>query len=512
MTALEGRPVVYAIAGSDCSGGAGVEADLATLRDMGVHGCSVVTALTAQNRHAVYRVTPTPRAQLRASLAVLEEACPADAVKIGMLGNGGIAGDVTEFIERFKGPVVCDPVLRASAGGAPLSETGAVILEDLLPHVSLLTPNRYEAEQLTGASIGTAAEVEEAARQLLQRGPASVLLTGGHLALDDAYCYDFFCSTRLSFWLRGERIRTHHTHGTGCTLASAIAGALARGYALEDAVVLGKMVVSHGLRFAVPLAGGSGTLAHGQWRPQLADVPTLWPAFPAATQATGFAALHDAPMGLYPVVDSAEWVEKLFAEGVGTVQLRIKEADDQCLRENIQRSVAAQQRHGGQLFINDYWQLAIECGAFGVHLGQEDLATADLYAIASAGLALGVSNHAWHELARAHAVMPSYMALGPIYSTTTKTMRFAPQGLQQLQEWVDTFGERYPLTAIGGIDQQRADGVAATGVGSIAVVRAITEAPDYRLAVGDLSGSLGRQAAAKQTAGTRTDRESGAIV
>ncbi len=508
MLQRDNPPVVYAIAGSDSSGGAGVEADLATLRDLGVHGCSAVTALTAQNRGGVQALAATPPAHLRATLAALQADFPAAAVKLGMLANRDLVAEVAVFLRSFSGPVVCDPVLAATAGGELLDTPGSELLAELMPLLSLLTPNREEAERLSGLPVRTPAEVEAAAQQLLQRGAQAVLLTGGHLDSGDGYSHDYFCSAGQSFWLRGRRIDTEHGHGTGCTLSSAIAGALALGHEMADAVVLGRMLVSWGLRHARPLAGGRGAVVHGGWQPLLEDLPTLWPGFPGATGAPGFAPIGETPLGLYPVVDSAEWVEKLLAEGLRTVQLRVKELAEPALREEIRRAVAAQRRCGAQLFINDYWQLAIEYGAYGVHLGQEDLDSADLAAIAGAGLRLGLSNHAWYELARSHALAPSYIALGPIYSTTTKRMRFAPQGLEQLQQWVTTLAGRYPLTAIGGIDEQRAPAVAATGVGSIAVVRAITGAADYRRAVGNLNRSLAAVDAAGAAPG-RQDKTEG---
>ena len=140
--------------------------------------------------------------------------------------------------------------------------------------------------------------------------------------------------------------------------------------------------------------------------------------------------------------------------------------------------------------MNDFWREAIDARAYGVHLGQEDLTDADLPAIAGAGIRLGVSTHSYYEIARAHAVAPSYLAIGPIYATTTKPMKFAPQGIDRLGRWVDLLKPRYPLTAIGGIDTARAPGVMATGVDSIAVVRAITEAADPFQAVADLRAAM----------------------
>ncbi len=169
-----------------------------------------------------------------------------------------------------------------------------------------------------------------------------------------------------------------------------------------------------------------------------------------------------------------------------TAQLRIKQAEPAELNRQIREAVALSRRYGCRLFINDHWQLAIKHGAYGVHLGQEDLELADLAAIRSAGLRLGISTHSYAEIARAHALRPSYIAIGPIYPTTTKLMRFAEQGLARLRRWVELLSPQYPLTAIGGIDAVRAPGVLATGVGSCAMVTAITLAKEPEQVVREL--------------------------
>ena len=177
--------------------------------------------------------------------------------------------------------------------------------------------------------------------------------------------------------------------------------------------------------------------------------------------------------------------------GVDTVQLRVKDASPSELRRAVSECVAATEGSGTRLFVNDHWQEAIRAGAYGVHLGQEDLETADLAAIAEAGIRLGVSTHSYFEIARAHAVAPSYVAIGPIWATTTKPMKFAPQGVERLRRWVRLLEPLYPLTAIGGISTERVASVMATGVGSVAVVRAVTEAPEPRAAVARLRAAMG---------------------
>lgn len=184
-------------------------------------------------------------------------------------------------------------------------------------------------------------------------------------------------------------------------------------------------------------------------------------------------------LGLYPVVDSVEWVTRLLDAGVRTLQLRIKDKTDAGVETDIAAAIALGQRYHARLFINDYWRLAIKHQAYGVHLGQEDLQTADPDAIRRAGLRLGVSTHDDMEIDVALAVRPSYIALGHVFPTQTKQMPSAPQGLAQLTAHVKRLGD-YPTVAIGGISLERAPAVLETGVGSIAVVSAITQAPDWR--------------------------------
>ncbi|EOL8938379.1 thiamine phosphate synthase [Cronobacter dublinensis] len=190
-------------------------------------------------------------------------------------------------------------------------------------------------------------------------------------------------------------------------------------------------------------------------------------------------------LGLYPVVDSVEWIARLLEAGVRTLQLRIKDKTDADVEADVRAAIDLGKRYHARLFINDYWRLAIKHQAYGVHLGQEDLQTADLNAIRAAGLRLGVSTHDDMEIDVALAVRPSYIALGHVFPTQTKQMPSAPQGLAQLAAHVQRLGD-YPTVAIGGISLARAPAVLETGVGSIAVVSAITQAADWRAATQQL--------------------------
>jgi thiamine-phosphate pyrophosphorylase len=186
------------------------------------------------------------------------------------------------------------------------------------------------------------------------------------------------------------------------------------------------------------------------------------------------------PIGFYPVVPTAAWVERLLSWGVRTIQLRIKAADHtpaEIAIEVIAAIEAGKAVPGAQVFINDHWQLALSGDAYGVHLGQEDLDTADIEALRNAGTRLGLSTHTPAELARAKAVQPSYLAIGPIYPTTLKVMPYEPVGLENLRDWAK-LAAPYPVVAIGGISLERMPGVLACGVDGVAVVSAVTLAAD----------------------------------
>ena len=184
----------------------------------------------------------------------------------------------------------------------------------------------------------------------------------------------------------------------------------------------------------------------------------------------------------YPVFDSADWIARALDVGVRLVQLRLKDLPEPELRDQIRRSVALAQKHGAKLVINDYWQIAIDEGADWLHLGQEDLDTADIKAIRRAGLRLGLSTHDHSELDRALALDPDYVALGPVYPTILKQMKWREQGLDRVTEWKRLIGD-IPLCAIGGLSVERAPGVFAAGADLVAAVTDITlhSDPDERM-------------------------------
>ncbi len=184
-----------------------------------------------------------------------------------------------------------------------------------------------------------------------------------------------------------------------------------------------------------------------------------------------------APSLFYPIVPDVDWLARLAPLGIRTVQLRLKDAGPDEVRRQIDESLVLARTHGLQLIVNDYWQAAIAAGADYVHLGQEDLADADIAAIKRAGLKLGISTHSEEELAIALAAEPDYVALGPIWETKLKAMKWAPQGLERIGRWKARIGA-LPLVAIGGITPQRAPLVAAASADSLAVITDFFTHPD----------------------------------
>ncbi len=275
------RPIAWTIAGTDPSGGAGIPADLKVFHSLGVYGGSVITAIVVQNTLGVKSVRPLEGALVEAQIECLTEDLPPRAIKVGMLATAEIVRVVAERLEGIGAPVVVDPVLASSGGATLLDGDGRQeLIRRLLPRTTLLTPNLGEAARLLGREAMEAGEMPEAAEALLELGPEAVLLKGGHANQDE--CRDFFATrSGVRRWLVSPRQRVTHTHGTGCTLSSAIASFLAHGRPLGPAVSLGKAYVNQGLRLGGGIGRGRGPLAHLGWPGETSDMPAEMPWIPA---------------------------------------------------------------------------------------------------------------------------------------------------------------------------------------------------------------------------------------
>ena len=261
LQAPRGRVLV--IAGSDSGGGAGIQADIKPITALGGYAATAITAVTVQNTLGVTGVHPVPLDVIAAQARAVLDDIGADALKTGMLGDAAVVETVAQCLDHAGGvPAVVDPVMVAK-GGAPLLAEAAIgaVKSLMIPRAALLTPNAPEAAALTGLVVETTDDLRRAGEVLLGMGAQAVLMKGGHVAGDRVV--DILMTAAGETTFEGERIDTRHTHGTGCTLASACAAGLARGLRLEDAVAQAWNYVHEAMLRAPGLGAGHGPLDHG---------------------------------------------------------------------------------------------------------------------------------------------------------------------------------------------------------------------------------------------------------
>jgi hydroxymethylpyrimidine kinase / phosphomethylpyrimidine kinase / thiamine-phosphate diphosphorylase len=469
--------VVWTIAGSDSSGGAGIQADLKTFQNLGVHGCSIITAVTAQNNQEINEIQYLSGESVESQMKSLQRDFLPRAIKVGMLGNISVVEKVINYLRGYSGYVVFDPILISTSGKNLFDvdlKKFLTQIKNIFSLVDVITPNISEAEKIVCRNIESNHDIEIAALEILSLGAKNVLIKGGHFQ-QDTFSQDYWTNGSESFWISNKRYPHKNYRGTGCTLSSAVTACLALGYNIKDSIVIAEMYVSRGIRLSEKMYQHSALLAHSGWPQEETDLPYITHQ-PIHQLPEKFIDCGLEQLGLYPVVDSVAWIKKLLPLGVKTIQFRIKNKYGTELENEIKESVNLATKYQAKLFINDYWELALSQGAYGVHLGQDDLNTADIKMIRKAGLRLGISTHCYYEVARAHSLNPSYLACGPIYPTTSKIMPFAPLGIAQLKRWRKTLN--YPLVAIGGICTEKISDVLQTNVDGIAMISAITKAKD----------------------------------
>ncbi|WP_404189414.1 bifunctional hydroxymethylpyrimidine kinase/phosphomethylpyrimidine kinase [Streptomyces tauricus] len=256
-------PRVLTVAGSDSGGGAGIQADLKTMLALGVHGMSVLTAVTAQNSLGVQGAWELPVEAVRAQYRSVVDDIGVQAVKTGMLSSAELVEAVAALIGGTDAPAVVDPVGVSKHGDSLLAASALdSVRTKLLPVATVATPNLDEVAQLTGVTVESEDGMRRAAAAVLSYGPAWALIKGGHLSGD---AVDFLTDGSDELWLRAPRFDNRHTHGTGCTLASAIASELAKGRSVPDAVVAAKEYVTGAIAGGFALGSGIGPVHHG-WR------------------------------------------------------------------------------------------------------------------------------------------------------------------------------------------------------------------------------------------------------
>ena len=266
MSRTQPLPVILSVAGSDSSGGAGIQADLKAVSANGGYGATALTALTAQNTTGVTGVVPVSPEFVAQQMRAVFDDLDVAAVKTGMLGDATLIETVAGELSRWSaGPVVVDPVMVATSGALLLPEEAVACLREvLLPLATVLTPNRHEAEVLTGARIQSEEDAAEAARRLVQLGAGAALVKGGHSDDPSVVVDVLWDGAQLHRWTN-PRLNTPHTHGTGCTLSSAIATQLGRGLTLPEAITEARAYLQGAIAQGLAIGAGHGPTDHFWW-------------------------------------------------------------------------------------------------------------------------------------------------------------------------------------------------------------------------------------------------------
>jgi len=474
------------IAGSDCGGGAGIQADLKTFAALGVYGSSVITSITAQNTRGVQDVGGVSPALVGKQLDSVLEDIGADAVKTGMLYDAGIIEVVAARLSSHRVPyLVVDPVMVASSGARLLTPEGEVALRDkLLPLADIITPNEQEASVLWGRPIETDRDVWAAAQALRDLGPDFVIITGirrGRRCVDA--CWD-----GTEFYLvEGPFIDTPHTHGTGCTFSAALTACLARGASARQAVTMAKDYVLAGLRYAYRVGHGTGPLNHlAPFYPGNLDDPVI-----LTTRVKAFEDWTDKPvLGPWPLLnviiggplcrgkDYAELTRIAVEGGARLIQLREKDWDT-CRMVAVAREMREVcHAYGALLVVNDRADVAAAAGADGVHIGQKDLTPRMARALIGPGKIIGVSVDNLAQAQEAVTDGADYVGLGPVYATTSKDCEVPPCGPAVVAEVAA--GIPVPVIAIGGVTPDNTLPLLRAGARGVAVISVVWDAPEPR--------------------------------
>ncbi|KAL3698551.1 hypothetical protein R1sor_012627 [Riccia sorocarpa] len=477
-------PRVLTVAGSDSGGGAGIQADIKTCAALGVFCTTAITALTAQNTIGVQGIYPVPVDFLAKQLQSVLSDIGADVVKTGMLPSAECIETLCSVLDSFPvRAVVVDPVMVSTSGD---ELAGAGILDalgkKLLPRTDVLTPNLPEASKLLGgASVTTLEEMRKAAVEIHKMGPRYVLIKGGHLSGSDDMVDILYDGSEMHEY-HASRIESRNTHGTGCSLASAIAAELAKGSHIRQAVQAAKEYVKETMQRSreLRLGGGSqGPLNHlhrlNHW------------------ESLGRSHFKPDSLLLYAVTDSSmnkHWgrstsdaVKAVIEGGATIVQIREKEAESGDFLKEAEASLKVAREYGVPLVINDRLDIALACDADGVHLGQSDVPITRARAILGPNKIIGVSCKTPEQAQRAWEEGADYIGSGGVYPTNTKqnNKTIGVEGLRKVCE-----ASPLPVVAIGGIKENNVKEVMASPrpkqLQGVAVVSGLFNQPDVQVA------------------------------
>ncbi|AVC44047.1 bifunctional hydroxymethylpyrimidine kinase/phosphomethylpyrimidine kinase [Francisella tularensis subsp. novicida] len=469
------RDIFLTIGGSDSSSGAGIQADIKTANNIGVHACSIISCITAQNSTSILSIEKVSKDSFKKQIQAISSDFKIKVIKTSVLSSTEQVDIVVDLLSSLKDVFyICDPVMVSTTGYSLVDyKFVEYSKQKLYPLADILVPNLDEAKMLLDEYDSSSVELAKIAKAIQKKyNCKGVLMKGGHDS-NKNISLDCYYSPKINYALTSKRyMLDEKVRGTGCTFSSAIASFLILGFDVNNSVVLAKSYISNAIKNSQKIASQGCLIVVAKY----INKQGLFPKISTYGQDLNIKFKSINKIGFYPIIDDASKIPGLANLGIKTIQLRIKSDDNKHIQKHIVEAIEYQNKYGLQLFINDYYDLAIKYKAFGIHLGHEDLLNIDkktLLKIKNTDIALGLSTHDYYELAIALGVNPSYIALGPIYTTTTKKMKFAPQGIDKIHEWSNITDT--PLVVIGGIKKKHIQSIADIGVDGIAVVTLIDE-------------------------------------
>lgn len=477
------------IAGSDPSGGAGLQADLKTFSALGVYGATAITAVTIQNTVGVKYVQKLPPQVVYDQILTVMEDINIDAVKVGMVNDAETLDAVVRALNVRKPKfLVVDPVMVSTSGCSLMQQDALNIMKTrLLPMADLITPNVPEACVLAGrqtdARLG---DVDDMAKTILNLGVKALLIKGGHVDGNKKtdYLYIWNDSGVKLTCLSADSVNTANTHGTGCTLSSAIAAFAARGQGLEEAVRSAKVYLTEALKAGadVHVGNGHGPVNHFYELPASRPVKQVRRCSYEKTSISGSlnACLRPCPASVnlqfithftekYSYFDSAIMA---LEGGCRWIQLRMKDADESEIEQVARKIIPECRRRGAVFVIDDHVELALRVGADGVHLGKNDMPVDEARRIAGDDFIIGGTANTFEDVQRIASQGANYIGCGPFRFTTTKK-NLAPMlgvdGYKNILSQMKEHGISLPLVAIGGITCDDIPQLIAVGVSGIAL-------------------------------------------
>lgn len=498
------------IAGSDPSGGAGLQADLKTFSALGVYGATAITAVTIQNTVGVKYVQKLPSQVVYDQIVTVMKDIHVDAVKIGMVNDAETLDAIVNALKVHKPKfLVVDPVM-VSTSGCSLMQSDAlnVMKKRLLPIADLVTPNLPEAYVLAGKQIDkTLNDVDIIAQDILNLGVKALLIKGGHAdgKSKKDYLYIKSGDDVKRTCLSAETVDTNNTHGTGCTLSSAIAAFAARGEELGDAVRLAKKYLTDALKAGagIHVGNGFGPVNHFyDYNCQQSDDQVRRSAYKIIDMEDSFSTgLSACPASVnlqfithftdkYSYIDSAIMA---LEGGCRWIQLRMKDADESEIERTALKLIPECRRKGAVFVIDDHVELALRVGADGVHLGKNDMPVDEARKLAGNNFIIGGTANTFEDVSRLASQGADYIGCGPYRFTTTKK-KLAPmlglEGYKDILSRMRAHGISLPLVAIGGITCDDIPQLMEAGVSGIAlsgsILRAVNPVDEMKKVVGKL--------------------------